>query len=226
MMVTRLMVRYGLSVCSSLGGGILYAGLRCDFRKMINLYLPVFCLVSFNAFLCNESHAFQNPEYNLMFISKTMMRGMSEMGFGILVAYVFQQKTALFIDHKKSLDILAIISLLIMLLISLTCNSYDYLALIATPILITSSFTNHSLLQRIFSNKCWTFLGGLAMEMLFIHLFVASVYYILSNRYDWISHISSFVMVFIYLVIVILSAYTLRVVSNQCNHHFFNKQRT
>lgn len=79
---------------------------------------------------------------------------------------------------------LGMISLFALLLMTLAKENYDYLAIIFVPLIICSSFVCSSWFKRLFRGDVWGKLGELSMYMYFIHLFVASVYWILKVRWN------------------------------------------
>lgn len=81
------------------GGGILYSLLHNFNQKAISLYIPLICLWGFPFILDNGNHAFQN-QMNLFGIQSWMIRGVADMGLGVLTAYILQVKFESF-NRKK-----------------------------------------------------------------------------------------------------------------------------
>lgn len=190
------------------GGGILYSLLRNFPRKAISLYIPLLCLFGFAFILDNGNHALQN-QMNLFGVQSWMIRGLADMGLGIITAYVLQVKFAAFNKRSLYVNILGLLSLFGLFLMMIANGNYDYLAIFFVPLILCSTFIESSWFQKIFKHKIWNKLGGLSMYMYFIHLFVASIYWIFKDKIE----VQSSTLLFIYLAFVVLAAYLLKVVS-------------
>lgn len=98
----------------------------------------------------------------------------------------------------------------------MTCahGNYDYLAIFFIPLILCACFLETSWFQRFFIHKCWLTLGDLSMYMYFIHLFVASVYWILKDRLGNLGMPCCFWLI-CYLSFIIMSAKILKEVSHK-----------
>lgn len=190
------------------GGGLLYSFLRCDFSKALNIYIPIICILGITSL-----YRTGNLDYGTISRlggSPEMARGIAEMGIGIIVAHFYTKKKKLLCSHMHVMNITAVLSFICFMLVSLSEKSFDYLALIASPILIVNCFTHDSIFQKVFSHSIWNKLGSITMEMLYIQAFWVSLYYITSERYNQVGNIQPFAMIIIYLSCVTISAFCLR----------------
>ena len=201
------------------GGGILYSLLHNFNQKAISLYIPLICLWGFPFILDNGNHAFQN-QMNLFGIQSWMIRGVADMGLGVLTAYILQVKFESFNRNKILVNSLGVISLFGLFLMTLAKENYDYLAIIFVPLIICSSFVFSSWFKRLFRGDVWGKLGELSMYMYFIHLFVASVYWILKGKIEFLCYIQSGLLLILYLLAVVISAWLLKIVSEKIYNIF------
>lgn len=151
-------------------------------------------------------------------VAPGMIRGTAEMGIGVMTAHFFTQKEITLNNHRILLDVLSLLSLTCFLLVVLAEKSFDYLTLIASPILVLSCFIKGSFLQKVFKHAIWNKLGSLTMEMLCIQAFCGSLYWIIGQRINIIYEIPAHVMVLIYLSAVTISALLLKLLVNRITH--------
>lgn len=194
------------------GGGILYSMLKNFKQRAISFYIPLICLFGFAFVLGNGNHSLQNQE-NLFGLQSWMIRGLSDMGLGILTAYIYEKKKEFFNGRSILVNVAGIVSLFAMLLMTLAKGNFDYLAIFFVPLIIISSFMEKSMLNKVFSHKICLTLGGLSMYMYFIHLFVASVYWILDGKIDTFQMFPSHFLLVIYLTSVLVAAIILKKIS-------------
>lgn len=157
---------------------------------------------------------------NLFGIQSWMIRGVADMGLGVLTAYILQVKFESFNRKKILVNSLGVISLFGLLLMTLAKENYDYLAIIFVPLIICSSFVFSSWFKRLFRGDVWGKLGELSMYMYFIHLFVASVYWILKGKIEFLCYIQSGLLLILYLLAVVISAWLLKIVSEKIYNIF------
>lgn len=117
------------------------------------------------------------------------MRGVIEMGIGVLLAYIFEQKKELFANHVSIVNIFGIIGFMGMLLIALAKNNYDTLSLFLIPMLIVACVQSESIFSKVFKGDVWRWLGEQSMYIYFIHSFVSAFYYILASRVEVLNNL-------------------------------------
>ena len=87
-------------------------------------------------------------------------------------------------------------------------------------LIICSSFVSSSWFKRLFRGDVWGKLGELSLYMYFIHLFVASVYWILKGKIEFLCYIQSGLLLILYLLAVVISAWLLKIVSEKIYNMF------
>lgn len=195
------------------GGGLLYALIKCYPQKSTSLLIPILYLIGINLYFGDLNHKtihfIGNSYVTLMFV-----RGLTEMGTGILLACLIQQKRSFFNRRTRFFDFLSIFSLFGFGLLIVAHNNYEYLTLIFIPLILISCFTDGSMLQTVFKSDIWRKLGGISMYMYFIHLSVASVFFICNS---WLDNLSKSIISSIFLFVVIVCAKMLKHLSITIN---------
>lgn len=204
-LTTRLSINGPLWYISILlfGGALLYALLRCYEKKALSLFLPAICLFGF-AYLYNDKQAY------IPGLNRSMMCGISEMALGILLAVAYKRKKIQIERHASLFGILGLIALLLFSLMVLAKGNNDYLALFLAPMMIVAAMIKSSISERLFGSRIWEYLGDISVYMYFIHLFVASLYYILASRHPIVSDVPVWLSTSIYLIIVCVCAQGLK----------------
>lgn len=195
------------------GGGVLFSLLKNFGHKAVSLYMPLVCLLGYSFLLSNGNCSLQN-RLVLYGMQSWIIRGFSDMGLGIMLSYIIERKN-LGIQKKSTLmNVLGCISLFAFILMTCAHGNYDYLAIFFIPLILCACFLETSWFQRVFIHKCWLTLGDLSMYMYFIHLFVASVYWILKDRLGNLGMPCWFWLI-CYLSFIIMSAKFLKEVSRK-----------
>lgn len=211
----RLAVNHPLWFISILlfSSGILYALLKCYKQKAIALFIPALTIIGFNYMLMNGNHSL--APFCSAFVpglNSGIVRGVSEMGLGVLISYFCDNKLAELIKRKLLLQIATGGGIIGYMLMILANDNYDYLALFFAPLIIVCCNIKGTLFQKCLDFRSFGWLGGLSMYMFFIHLFVAYIFWILSDYYQ---NIPNFIIVIAYLISVTLAAFVLKIVSNK-----------
>ena len=114
------------------------------------------------------------------------------------------------------LNIVSCVSLLVFILMLFAEKGYDYLLPFLIPVFLLAAFTRSSWLEIIFRQTIWHKLNEISMYMYFIHLLIASLFFIFSNT-SFIASIPTPILTVAYLFIVFLSAEGLRYGSRKVN---------
>lgn len=188
--------------------GVLHSMLKNYGEKSINLFFPVMSLFGFHYIIAEGLHI--SPEHSSFYwIHKGLIRGISEMSWGIIIAYMFEKWYLALTRHKIFVDIFGVVSIFGFMLIPFAVGNYDYLSLFFVPVIIVCSCTPNSIFQKLLKWNVWKVLGGLSMFMYFIHLFVAYIFWI------WLCSIGipKNALVLMYLISVVIAAYLLKKIS-------------
>ncbi len=193
-------------------GGILYSLLRNYNQKAISLIIPLLTFLGFNYMLMNGNHSL-SPFCSSFIpgLNTGVVRGVSEMGLGILTAYIIERKIDTIIQHIIVINLGGVLSVIGYILMFFANGNYDYLALFFIPIIIICCNLPCSLFQKAMSWWLFGWLGSLSMYMYFIHLFIAYIFWI------WLNHfgIPAFILVVAYLMSLIIAAYMLKISSEK-----------
>ena len=151
------------------GGAFVYALTKYYPKVSIRIIFPVIAIFYFAYIFQNGStESLENWDV-INFIPLSLVRGISEIGLGVDVGYLFFNYREVLQRNMKSLNIVAIISLILYLAIVIGNRQYSQYALIFIPVLICSALTQDSIFSKIFKGKLWLFLGELSFDIYIIH---------------------------------------------------------
>lgn len=205
------------------GGGILYSLLRNYKERAITLFLPVFCIMGYSYILQDGTQNLENwtstPGFPI-----TMVRGMADMGLGIITAYVFDAKKQIFCNRRLAFNVLGIVSMTGFCLMLFADGQQDYLALFFVPLIITTCFIPGNFFSRLFRSKAWSALGGISMYMFIIHMFVANIYYVINGNH-FLQATPTYIISCIYLTLTMVLALLLKKSSRIIQKRLFRQQK-
>lgn len=151
------------------GGAIVYALTKYYSKVSIRIIFPIISIFYFAYIFQNgSSESLENWDV-INFIPLSMARGVSEIGFGVVVGYLFFNYKDVLQHNVKYLNIVAIISLILYLAIVIGNRQYSQYALIFIPVLICTSLIQDSIFSKIFKGNLWLFLGRLSFDIYIIH---------------------------------------------------------
>ena len=192
------------------GGAVLYSILRNCPRSATSLVIPLICIIGFPIYL-----NYGKPQYETV-LHPWCVRGVAEMALGIMTAVFMNRKSRWINRHRMLLNIVSCVSLLVFILMLFAEKRYDYLLPFLIPFFLLAAFTRSSWLEIIFRQTIWHKLNEISMYMYFIHLLIASLFFIFSNT-SFIASIPTPILTVTYLFIVFLSAEGLRYGSRKVN---------
>lgn len=195
------------------GGAVLYSILRNCPKTSTSLVIPLVCMIGFPLYL-------NSGKLQIDTIIPGMVRGVSEMGLGIMTAVVLQRKKGFVRRHCMLSNLISVGALMLFLLMMFAEKRYDYLLPFVIPLILLGAFTESSWLNAIFRAGPWHWLNDLSMYMYFIHLLIASLYFIFCNS-PFLVGIPTPVLTLSYLMVVFVSAYLLRCSSKILMLKFF-----
>lgn len=192
------------------GGGLIYSMLK-HFRNIsVSFILPLLILMIY-------TYIFTTNNGNLEFFGiekmcyKPLVRGIAGMSLGVVLSCLVHVKSATLLKYTRILDIMCICSLIGWTYLVFSDNLYDRYALVCACIIILCCFVRTSLVNRLLTWKGWVFLGELSLEMYIVHW--AIVRFLLNLRDVYL--IPGPIILFLYLVVLVPSAYGLRLCSNK-----------
>lgn len=199
-----------------IGGGIIYSLLRNYQERASSLFLPILVIFGITYLLSfGDTGLIWRKEIAIPGFECNMIRGLSEMGIGVLLACFFEQKKENLLNHYCLISFCGIMSFIGIILIAMAHRNYDCLSLFLIPFVLLACMDERSLFGRIFRSKVWLWLGGLSMYMYFIHLSVSATYYILASKISFVSHIPIPISFLSFLLVCMALAYILKLVSGK-----------
>ena len=138
--------------------------------------------------------------------SLPLLRGVADMGLGIITYEVLRLKSASIESHSLWLDISSIFCLSVILLLLILPVQKDAFIIIFMPVFIMGLLCRKSCWNRWFTSQFWVFLGSLSFEMLLIHMAVRGPF-LKFEVYQWMN---PWLAGCIYLALVLLCSYILK----------------
>lgn len=151
------------------GGALVYALTKYYTKVSIRIVFPIIAISYF-------AYTFQNGTKESLeswdvigFIPLSMVRGVCEIGFGVVIGYIYFNYSNMLQRYLKVLNVAAIISLFLYLAIIIDNRQFSQYALIFIPILICTALTQGSIFSKCLNGKKWIFLGALSFDIFIIH---------------------------------------------------------
>jgi len=200
-------------------GAVLYSLLQHSQKKALALIIPILVMLGYNYLLMNGNHSL-SPFCSSFVpgLNTGIVRGISDMGLGLLMACFYERKCFSFSQYKWLVSLGGAISLVGFVLMILAEGNYDYLALFFVPMILLCSEVPGALFQRALNFRFCGVLGGLSMYMYFIHLFVAYLFWIFA---EYLRNIPHYMIVGGYLFSVMFAAYILKSTSTRISSGIF-----
>lgn len=151
------------------GGALVYALTKYYTKVSIRIIFPVIA-ISYFAFTFNNGTTEQLENWDVIgFIPLSLVRGICEMGFGVVVGYIYFNYSRVLYQNLKFLNVVAIISLILYLTIVINNRQLSQYALIFIPLLICTALTQGSVFCKFIYGRIWIFLGALSFDIFIIH---------------------------------------------------------
>ena len=186
------------------GGGWLYACIYFYRKPVINIILPPLVL-------CGYVYLFNLSDRNMIehwgtavFIQKEMLRGICDMGLGIMMAYLYEQKAQFFTNHRQLFSILSFLSFIFAIILCLSKYDLDSYYLIFLSLVFIGCLQPESLFNKTFNASYWQSLGHVTYSMLLLH---APIIYICNSIKGKIGGSNEVIEAFGYLFIVVMCSF-------------------
>lgn len=191
------------------GGGWLYAMLRFNRGLALALLFPIIIVFYFTYINMhgNNFEIWETPEGLFL----PLFRGMAEMSIGAYLYIFLSSKQSSFIDeYPVSANVLSLLCLMLFFVLLFLTKSMDLFAIILIPIFLIGILYSKGWLNKFFSHKIWSWLGGITYEMLIVHWCFVMAFRALINMF----HIEdtmvlSFLLV-LYLFLVVVFSFLLK----------------
>lgn len=151
------------------GGALVYALTKYYTKVSIRIIFPILA-ISYFAYMFQNGTAESLENWDVIgFIPLSLVRGICEIGFGVVIGYVYFNYSGILLRHLKILNMIAIVSLILYLAIIIDNRQYSQYALIFIPVLICTALTQGSIFGRFLKGEIWLFLGALSFDIFIIH---------------------------------------------------------
>lgn len=202
------------------GGGIIHSLLRNYYQKAVSLFIPIMILFAISYNYWDGNLCIGNVVTHIRGIHPSLVRGISEIGLGVMTAHIYARKLYFFNRNTLLLDIWGVICLIGFIIMLFARGNFDYLVYFFIPSTLVMCFNPHSVINRVFASDSTriitNWLGGLSMYMFFIHGFVGTFIVVYNSNYaDTYFRID----IFPYYVMVIVLSYLLKKVSSIIRSH-------
>lgn len=154
------------------GGAILFSLLKSFGHKTISVILPLAVLLGITYLKSfGNCGLIWRPQLPGSPFDCNLIRGIIEMGIGVILAYVYEIKKESFDRYNTLVNVLGLIGLTGMFLIVCAKRNYDTLSLFLIPMIIVACMQPETIYSKLFKNKVWSWLGGAVYVYLFYSFF-------------------------------------------------------
>ena len=144
-----------------IGGAILFSLLKSFGHKTISVILPLAVLLGITYLRSfGNCGLIWRPQLPGSPFDCNLIRGIIEMGIGVILAYVYEIKKESFDRYNTLVNVLGLIGLAGMFLIVCAKRNYDTLSLFLIPMIIVACMQPETIYSKLFKNKVWSWLGG------------------------------------------------------------------
>ena len=158
------------------GGALVYAFTKYYTKLSIRIIFPII-IISFLAFTFKNGSQEALENWNVIhFIPLALIRGICEIGFGVIIGYIYFNNSETFKSHIKELNIISIISLILYLAIIISNRHFSQYAFIFIPVIICTALTSDTFFNKILDGNIWSFLGKLSFDIFIIHYPLVAIF--------------------------------------------------
>lgn len=206
-----------------IGGAILFSLLKSFGHKTISVILPLAVLLGITYLRSfGNCGLIWRPQLPGSPFDCNLIRGIIEMGIGVILAYVYEIKKESFDRYKTLVNVLGLIGLAGMFLIVSAKRNYDTLSLFLIPMIIVACMQPETIYSKLFKNKVWSWLG-LSMYIYFIHSLVSAIYYIIVSKISVLNELPLAVSLIGYLMVCTFAGVVLKIVSEKLYKRLLSK---
>ena len=192
------------------GSAFVYA-LTKDYSKIsIRLIFPI-ALILFLSYAYNSVYGEGLEQWGIRGILPiTLVRGFVEIGFGVIVGYVYTNYIKRINISRWIVNLITVISIILYILIVFSNNKITQYSFIFIPVIIIAGLMEDSFISKLFNGKIWLILGQLSFPMFLIHISIIKVI----NHILWIFNLTYprggylyIITLIIYIITLIISSY-------------------
>lgn len=155
------------------GGALIYL-LTKNYQKFsIKILFPILILLYLTCCF-NSDGKMTLEKWGIMggVFPMELIRGCAEMGFGVLIGYIFVNYISKNKFSKVFSNLVITISIILYIWIVFRGRQFPQFVFILLPIIIWGSMIGETFLSKLFKNKIWLSLGKLSFAMFLIHIFL------------------------------------------------------
>ena len=151
------------------GGALVYAFTKYYTKLSIRIIFPII-VISFLTFTFKNGTQETLENWDVIcFIPFALIRGICEIGFGVIIGYIYFNNSEKFKSHIKALNIFSIISIILYLAIIINNRQFSQYAFILIPIIICTTLTSNTIFNKLLNGNTWKVLGQLSFDLFIIH---------------------------------------------------------
>ena len=130
------------------GGALVYALTKYYTKVSIRVIFPIIA-ISYFAYMFQNGTTESLENWDVInFVPLSLVRGISEMGLGVIIGYLFYNYSGILQRNLKILNLVAVVSLVLYLSIVIDNRQYSQYSLIFIPVLICTALTQGSIFGR------------------------------------------------------------------------------
>lgn len=169
------------------GGAILFSLLKSFRHKAISVILPLVVLFGINYLRSfGDCGLIWRTQFPGSILDCNLVRGIIEMGLGVILAYVYEIKKESFDRYNTLVNVLGLVGLSGMFLIVCAYGNYDTLSLFLIPMIIVACVQPKTIYSKLFKRKIWSWFGGYqCISILFILLSQLSITFLFLEYQSW-----------------------------------------
>lgn len=151
------------------GGALVYALTKYYTDFSIRVIFPIIAILYFAYTFKNGSQETLENWDVIGFIPLSLTRGICEIGFGVIIGYIYINYSDKIKLHINILNYSSIISLILYLAIIADNRQFSQYALIFIPVIICTAQTPNTVLNKLLRSRSWAFLGRISFDIFIIH---------------------------------------------------------
>ena len=159
------------------GGAFVYLLAKYYTKLSIRLVFPAIAIFYF-AYTFNNgtTETLENWDVIGGFVPLSMARGIAEIGFGVVIGYMYFNYSQFFYGRLKVFNVASVLSLILYIAIVADNRQLSQYAFIFIPILICAAMTPGTVISKLLCGKFWIFLGRISFDIYIIHYPLIAVF--------------------------------------------------
>lgn len=203
------------------GGALVHAFTKYYTKLSIRIIFPII-IISFLAFTFKNGSQEALENWNVIhFIPLALIRGICEIGFGVIIGYIYFNNSETFKSHIKELNIISIISLILYLAIIISNRHFSQYAFILIPIIICTALTSDTFFNKILDGNIWRILGKLSFDIFIIHYPLVAIF---RHFLHVEAGIPIWIVAMLYYIVLIPCAFVFDMITVKMHKNILNKQ--